>query len=174
MEFNQSKLRNYLTATKILLGGLVLFIGTLLLDRFVLPTSEVTDQIYSYYSFSNSTYSKFGNHKYYTGYQFVTDKGFEFSTNNASIGNPNVTIRHTMLFKNVVGVYTPKTDYSKHLVSAVNGFMLYLYIMLGVSATLSLCYLHFTKKLTTNGFYNAILINAMIIFWILWLNYKTS
>lgn len=174
MEFNQSKLKNYLSAIKILLGGLLLFISTILLDRFVLPTSEVSDRIYSYYSFSNRTYTKFGSHTYYKGYRFVTDKGFEFSTNKASIGNPYITIKYTPLFKNVVGVYTRKTDFSKHLVSSVNGIMLYLYMMLGVSATGSLCYLHFSKKLTTNGFYNAILINAMIIFWILWLNYKTS
>ncbi|WP_298146324.1 hypothetical protein [Flavobacterium sp.] len=173
MEFNQSKLIKYHKATRILLGALALFINTLLLDRFVLPTKETPDRIFSYISFSNSTNTYTGTNKYYKGYKFLTDKGFEFSTENAAISNPRITITHTFLFKNVIGVYSDDNDYSQHLVSSVNGFMLYLYAMLGISSLISFCFLQFSKKLTVNGFYNAILINAMIIFWILWLTWKT-
>jgi hypothetical protein len=138
----------------------------LLADRYILPKKTIKDDIISYRNVNYTKTSKFGRNNIFIGYEFYTQKGFEFSTDKTFVQENKILIEYTPIFKNITGIKTENEDYSNRLISGLNSVNLYFYIILAISSTISLLILLFNKEITDNGFQNIVLFNLMMLFFI--------
>lgn len=139
------------------------------IDTWILPQKKTNDFIVSYSLNKISHKGKYSSSSSESMrcYKFYTEKEHEFSTE-VFIAENEVTIGTSYIFNIVSSVKSQTKDYSKKIVSGLNGLNLWLTIGLLVSAICSLLFLKFNKNLTENGFYNIILLNSFIAFILLY------
>lgn len=149
--------------------GIVIGVISLLFIDYILPKKSISDEIVSFGKTMVTNNSKFSRNKVCVGYIFYTQKGFHFSTEKTLMQEHDVTIFHTRIFENIVGLKTNKRDYSDKLISGLNGVTFYLMIVLSLSSVISLLLIFFYKALPENGLQNIILFNSLILFYALYL-----
>ena len=132
-------------------------------DQFILPQKEINDSITEYSKIEVSRRSKFGkSKKEFLGYNYYTTKGFEFSLNKSYIEENEIVIKQSNIFKNINKVTSKDKDYSKELMSGLNGACLYIAIAMFLTAIISLLLLKLNSNLSENGFQNIILSNSFL------------
>jgi|GEM_PF-6022087 len=156
--------------TLIAISGIVNFI---LVDLYVLPRQIIPDNITSEYEIYKYNSSKFGQSKSLYGYKYYTEKGFEFTTEEKPIEESVIKIEQTKILKNISDIRSSEKDYSKLIVSDLNGPSLYFLIILAISSSTSVIILLKKKDLNKNGFQNIILFNLMMLFFIGFIYYWT-
>jgi hypothetical protein len=139
------------------------------LDTWILPQKKTNDFIVSYSLRKISHKGKYSSSSSESMrcYKFYTEKENEFSTE-VFIAENEVTIGTSYIFKIVTSVKSQTKDYTKKIVSGLNGLNLWLTIGLLISTICSLLFLQFDKKLSENGFYNILLLNSFIAFILLY------
>lgn len=143
-----------------------------MIDRFILPSREIPDTILQYAKVTQSRSNKVARSTSVRGYKFYTANDFEFSTDRAYISEPEITIEHTLLFKNIISVRTKDEDITHKLLSGLGGFNCIFYLTLAFSSTISLLFLFFKPEISENAFLNIWLFNAFMLFvlGIIWIN----
>ncbi len=162
----------YKRITSIILMIIFLLICLFFADLWILPQKKVDDVIVSYSErtiTSRGKFSRSGSTRHFS-WNFYTQKGYQFSTENTFIDENEVAIEFTPIFKNVSRVKSKKQDYSNKLTSDLNGICFYLIVTLFITAVIGLLNLQFNKNLSENGFYNIILSASLLIFYLLYLS----
>jgi len=78
-------------------------------------------------------------------------------------------LAYSPIFKNVTAVKSDAEDYTKYLISGINGACLWFVAGLSVSAIGSLLLMGCYKNLSENGFINIILFNGLVAFYTIYL-----
>lgn len=136
----------------------------ILIDRFLIPTQKISDNVIGIIRVTQTTSTKFSRSKTLRGYIIFTSKNFKFLTDKQNISDTKVIIEHTLILKNIVSVSTSNDATPKELLSGVGGFNGYLYLIVGFSSILSACLLRLRSTITDNAFTNIILFNAFMLF----------
>jgi hypothetical protein len=147
----------------------LLSIAVFFTDYYLLPQKKTEDRIVSISKIEVVNNSKYNSNKIFVAYGFFTEKEFEFSLGKSMIEEPEITIYSTPLFHNITKVKTKTKDFSDELVSDFNGANFYFIIVLVISSIISLLCLYYYKGLSDNGFFNIVLFNSLMIFYILYL-----
>ena len=161
----------YKKITDLILKIIILLICLFFVDIWILPQKKVDDVIVSYSERTISIRGKFStkSSSRHFSYIFYTQKKNKFSTENTFVDENEITIGQSYIFRNVTSVKSKKQDYSNKLTSDLNGICFYLIIVIFISAVISLLNLRFNKNLSENGFYNIILFNSLMLFYLLYL-----
>jgi uncharacterized protein YacL len=169
-------IQKYRKITTQILAIVLLLIGLLFADSYVLPQKTIEDKIESYSSIYITHHNKYSasETKTFLGYLYFTQKGYTFSTQKIYIEENNVTLKQSYITKNITSVKTKTSDYSKKLMSGLNGAILYITIGLVISLIISLTLLMFDKNLTENEFLNIIIFNSFWAFIALYLSLTYS
>lgn len=147
------------------------FICISFLDYFVLPKSKTSD-VLSYYKIRTVQANKYSyNSATQIAYNYYTQKGFTFTTEEKSIFEDNLEIEHTSLFKYVTKVKSNKTDYSAELINDLKGLRFYLYCVFLFSIIISLKILLSDKSYSKLAFNNIICFNSFMLFLCGWIAY---
>ncbi|MBC5837709.1 hypothetical protein [Flavobacterium muglaense] len=137
-----------------------------LADQFMLPQKEISDAITAYSTIIVTRNSHYGTNssKELLGYKYYTKKGYEFTLSKTYVEENEIVLHQSYIFQNINKVSTKSTtkDYSKELMSGLNGACLYVAIGLVFTAIISLFLLKFNKNLSENGFHNIILSNSFL------------
>jgi hypothetical protein len=143
---------------------LSLIINLILLDLYILPKKTIKDKIVFYKEISINR--KHGG-RTFIGYNFLTNKGFEFSTERYFINEDSISICYTTIFKNITKLKSDKKDYSDKLISDLNSIIIYFYLILFISLNSSVLLLFLDKNISKNRFQNIIGFNSIMLFFIL-------
>lgn len=138
-------------------------------DYYLLPHKKTDDVISYYQTIEIVRGSRYQKSKTIAGYRFYTLQGFDFCLERTPLSKPDVTIEHTLLFKNIKGVTSTNQDYSDELISDFNGLSFYVLIILAISCMISLRFLLYDKYLTENTFMNILIFNGLMLFYIIYL-----
>lgn len=169
-------IQKYRKITTQILAIVLLLIGLLFADSYVLPQKTIVDKIEYYSTIYKTSRNKYNGNEtnFFLGYRYLTQKGYKFSTQKIYIEENNVTLKQSYITKNITSVKTKTSDYSKKLMSGLNGAVLYITIGLVISLIISLALLMFDKNLTENGFLNIIIFNSFWTFIALYLSLTYS
>jgi hypothetical protein len=135
-------------------------------DQFIFPQKQISDKITEYSKIIISNRNKFSSNssKEFLGYKYYTEKGYDFAVSKTYIEENEIIIYQSYIFHNINNIKTLKKEYSKELMSGLNGACLYIAIGLLGTAIISLLFLKFNSNLSENGFHNIILSNAFLTF----------
>jgi hypothetical protein len=149
---------------KILILILIIFIlfGA---DQFILPQKKINDHITEYSKIIVSRRGKFStsSSKEFLGYKYYTEKGYEFALSKTYIKENKIVISESYIFQNISNIKTINKEYSKELMSGLNGACLYIALGLFATSIISLLLLKFDPTLSENGFQNIVLSNTFLI-----------
>ncbi|WDF60276.1 hypothetical protein PQ462_02640 [Flavobacterium sp. KACC 22758] len=141
---------------------ITILIAIVFIDFYLLPKTK-TDDVITHYAVK-TVQGKNGTLKEKVSYRFITKNGLHFSTQKKFIDEPNIEIKHTLLFKTITNVKSKLHDYSDNVTSGFNGIMFYCYLILLFSIGISLKILLSKKGCSENAFYNIICFNSFMIF----------
>lgn len=147
-----------------------LLAGVFFLDVYILPQKSIDDTIVFYTFKTKSSRGKYSStsSELMRSYIFHTEKGHHFSTEKRFIKENEITIEYSYLFKIVTSVKSQNEDYSSKLTSGLTGLNLLFTTSLLLSSIVSILILRFKESLSVNGFYNIILVNSFLIFFLLY------
>lgn len=146
------------------------FICISFLDYFVLPKTKTYD-VLSNYVIRTARGNKYGSASTHIAYNYYTQKGFTFTTEEKSIFEDTLEIEYTSLFKYVTKVKSNKTDYSDELINDLKGLRFYLYCVFLFSIFISLKILLSGKSYSKNAFENIICFNSFMLLLCVWIAY---
>jgi len=146
------------------------FICISFLDYFVLPKTKIYD-VLSNYVIRTARGNKYSSTSTHIAYNYYTQKGFTFTTEEKSIFEDNLEIEYTSIFKYVTKVRSNKTDYSGELINDLNGLLFYLYSVFLFSIIISLKILLSGKSYSKLAFNNIICFNSFMLFLCFWIAY---
>jgi len=159
------------TAVIFVLTIISFFICISFLDYFVLPKNKAID-VLSYYKIRTAQANKYSyNSPTHIAYNYYTQKGFTFTTEEKSIFEDNLEIEYTPLFKYVTKVKSNKVDYSDELINDLKGLRFYLYCVFLFSIIISLKILLSGKSYSKLAFNNIICFNSFMLFLCFWIAY---
>lgn len=157
-------LEQYRKITIYILLFIPLLVGLLFADSWILPQKTIHDKIIAYSRIIVNNNNQFSRSTIPIGYNFYTQKGNEFSTQETFIHENEITIQRSYILKNTTAVRSNTKDYSDKLMSGFNGACLYLTLGLAISAIISLLFLWLDNNLSENGFQNIIIFNSFLAF----------
>jgi hypothetical protein len=146
----------------------------ILIDIYILPKTEIQDNIISYREITRTNSSKFGRSTTVIGYDYQTEKNLEFSTEEKYIKENHVKLKQTKIFNFIKSASTGEKNYSKYLISDFNTTNLYFLVVLAISIMASLLTLLRNKNISENGFKNIILFNSIMLLFIFYTLFITS
>jgi len=142
--------------------------GVFLADSWILPQQNTRDVVVAYRNIEVGG-GKFNRSKIPAGCRFFTQNNHSFSLEGAFVNQPDVMLAYSPIFKNVTAVKSDAEDYTKYLISGINGACLWFVAGLSVSAIGSLLLMGCYKNLSENGFINIILFNGLVAFYTIYL-----
>jgi hypothetical protein len=136
-----------------------------LADQFIVPQKQINDYITEYEKIVVNRRGKFSTRssQELIGYRYYTHKGYEFATAKIYIEENEIIISESYFFQSISSVKTVNKEYSKELMSGLNGACFYIAIGLFANSIISLLNLKFNTALSENGFQNIILSNVFLI-----------
>lgn len=155
--------KNRKQITLVILYIVAILFNAIVIDRYILPSQKISDKIVKEIRVSQTRSSKFGSSTTLRGYNYYTEKGFEFLTDKEYFSDLTISIEKTLIFKNIISVSTERGD-KKELLTGLGGLNACFYLILALSSIISICYLKFKSELSDNEFLNIILFNGFIIF----------
>lgn len=139
------------------------FIFISFLDYFVLPKTKTYD-VLSNYDIRTVRANSYSSTPTQIAYNYYTQKGFTFTTEEKSIFEDNLEIEYTSLFKYVTKVKSNKKDYSDELINDLKGLRFSLYCLFLFSIIISLKILLSGKNYSKTTFDNIICFNSFMLF----------
>jgi hypothetical protein len=137
----------------------VLFLSGLnLLDFYVIPTQEISDEIIRHRNISHYNEGR----SYATGYAYKTETGLTFTTSKSML-HQEVTIKHTRIFHSVCSVTSADYDYTNGLISNLSGGFKYFHIIYFFTLLIGVGMCSSKQKISKNTFMNIMVLNSLML-----------
>lgn len=131
------------------------------LDFYLTSGEEMSDEITSFRRLKN-------NKGHSRGFKYVTKRNLKFALEDKYVQGNKIKLKHTLLFKTVTSIKTEKRDYSKYLISNLNGVIKYFHLVFLISLGVSVYIFSSKKQITNNTYLNIWIFNSFMLFILLY------